>query len=63
MSVHVPIKLTASAKKKLPAALAARKARKAGGQAASIKSNVAKKKSRLDDIMKDIKMLNKRGKK
>lgn len=61
MTAHVPIKLTASAQKKLPAALAARKARKAGGQAASIKSNVSKKKSRLDNIMKDIKMLNRRG--
>ena len=37
------------------------KGKKKSGTVDHLKRNVAKKKSRLDDIMKDIKMLNKRG--
>ena len=59
MAAHVPIKLTASAQLKLPAALAAREARKSS--LGNVKNTAKKKKSRLDNIMKDIHMLNKRG--
>lgn len=57
------IKLTESAKKKLPAALAARKAREKGGLATSIKRNINAKQTRLSEIMKSINLSTKPDKK
>ena len=54
MTVHVPIKLTASAQKKLPAAQAARKARASGSGVSSMRAASTQRKARLGGIMKDI---------
>ncbi len=48
---HKPVELTASARKKLPAALKAKKA----GLVGSTKTRQNQKKSQLDDVMKQIK--------
>lgn len=63
MAEHEPIKLTESAKKKLPAALAARKAREKGGLVTDIKRNINAKQTRLSEIMKSINLPTKPDKK
>ncbi len=50
----MPVELTESAKKKLPAALAAKKKREKAGSLGNIKRTQKRKKSRLDQIMSQV---------